>query len=296
MLLALFSVIAPIFAMALIGFAWAKSGARFDAHTATTFASTIGMPCLLIDRFTGLQIDPAALFQVAFAGVLCVVLAAIGAYALVRLAGLDAKTFAPPLVFANWGNLGLPLCFFAFGDAGLSLALAFMATVTLLQMSFGVAMVSGDWSVKGFTQNPMLWSLSGAILFVASGITLPAWLDTTVHQLAGLTIPVMLIALGVSLAGLQRANFSRAVLLGAVRLLLGMVVGTSAALLLGLEGLAFAVVVLQASMPVAVFNYLFALRYERSPAEVAGMVLTSTLLSLITIPILLSLLMPRVAG
>jgi predicted permease len=296
MLLQLFSVIAPIFAMATIGFLWARSGARFDAQTATTLASTVGMPCLLIDRFTGLQIDPAALFQVAAAGVTCVVLAAIGAFALVRVAGLDAKTFAPPLVFANWGNLGLPLSFFAFGDAGLSLALAFMATVTLLQMSVGVAMVSGDWSVRGFTRNPLLWSLSGAILVVASGVSLPNWLGNTIHQLAGLTIPVMLIALGVSLASLQRANLTRSFLLGAVRLLLGMVVGTSAALLLGLEGLAFAVVVLQASMPVAVFNYLFALRYQRSPAEVAGMVLSSTLLSVITIPILLSLLLPRVTG
>jgi predicted permease len=296
MVLQLFSVIAPIFAIAAIGFLWARTGARFEAQTATTLASTIGLPCLLIDRFTGLTIEPAALFQVAAAGLLCVAFAAAGAYTLVRIAGLDARTFAPPLVFANWGNLGLPLSFFAFGDAGLSLALAFMATVTLVQMSLGVAMVSGDWSARSFARSPMLWSLSGAMLFVASDLVLPAWLQTTVHQLAGLTIPVMLIALGVSLAGLQRAHFSRAVLLGAVRLLLGMVVGASAALLLGLEGLAFAVVVLQASMPVAVFNYLFALRYERSPAEVAGMVLTSTLLSLITIPLLLSWLMPRVAG
>ena len=44
---------------------------------------------------------------------------------------------------------------------------------------------------------------------------------------------------------------------------------------------------IQCAMPVAVFNYLFAQRYQREPEEVAGMVLMSTVISFVTLPALL---------
>jgi malate permease and related proteins len=47
------------------------------------------------------------------------------------------------------------------------------------------------------------------------------------------------------------------------------------------------VVVLESAMPVAVFNYLWAVRYDTAPEEVAGMVLGSTVLSFATLPLLL---------
>jgi len=64
-------------------------------------------------------------------------------------------------------------------------------------------------------------------------------------------------------------------------------VGLLVVSMLDLSGTEKGVVLLQASMPVAVFNYLFAERYQRAPEAVAGMVVMSTLLSFITIPALL---------
>ena len=58
--------------------------------------------------------------------------------------------------------------------------------------------------------------------------------------------------------------------------------------LFGMEGLTRKVLILQASMPVGVLNYLFAQRYGRSPEQVASLVLVSTLLSVLTIPALLA--------
>ena len=52
----------------------------------------------------------------------------------------------------------------------------------------------------------------------------------------------------------------------------------------GLQGVERGVLVLQLSMPVAVFNYLLALRYQREPGEVAGMVVMSTLLAFALLP------------
>ena len=49
-------------------------------------------------------------------------------------------------------------------------------------------------------------------------------------------------------------------------------------------------------MPVAVFNYLFALRYNRMPETIAGSVVISTLISFATLPVLLYLVLSGVPG
>ena len=56
----------------------------------------------------------------------------------------------------------------------------------------------------------------------------------------------------------------------------------------GLQGIMAGVVLLQATMPSAVFNYVFADRYHRDPDKVAAVILQSTLLSVITLPMLVA--------
>jgi predicted permease len=105
--------------------------------------------------------------------------------------------------------------------------------------------------------------------------------------MAGLTIPLMLLTLGVSLARLRVPRFSRSLLVALARMGLGFGAGLAVAHVFGLDGVARGVLILDASMPVAVFNYLLAERYDRAPDEVAGAVVVSTLLSFGTLPLLL---------
>ena len=90
-----------------------------------------------------------------------------------------------------------------------------------------------------------------------------------------------------SLGSLQVAVAGRALLLGVVRLLLGVSAGFATVYVLELEGTLRNVILLQSAMPAAVFNYLLAMQYQREPAIVAGLVVSSTLISFITIPLLL---------
>jgi len=76
------------------------------------------------------------------------------------------------------------------------------------------------------------------------------------------------------------------------RLVTGFVVGVGITLLLGLEGAARGVVILQSTMPIAVFAYLFASQNNRRPDEVAGTVVISTILSFLTLPLLLLYILP----
>jgi malate permease and related proteins len=87
---------------------------------------------------------------------------------------------------------------------------------------------------------------------------------------------------------LRAHNLRRSFGLGAARLGLAFGVSVFVSEAFGIEGVAQGVLVLQGSMPAAVFSYLFAARYERDAEDVAGIVLISTLLAAVTLPFVVS--------
>ena len=115
----------------------------------------------------------------------------------------------------------------------------------------------------------------------------PVWISNTVDLLAGVSIPLMLMALGVTIAKLRVRSIQRSVALSALRLGLGFALGVAMAELFGLTGISRGVLILQSAMHVAVMNFLFASRYQCEPEEVAGMIVASTALSFLTLPALL---------
>ena len=119
-------------------------------------------------------------------------------------------------------------------------------------------------------------------------VRLPLWLSNTVDLVGGMVIPLMLLTLGVSLASIRLHHVGRGLFIGGLRIVLGAGVGGGIGVLLGLDHLAHAVLVMQSAMPVAVFNYLLAVRANRSPEQVANVVMCSTVLSFAWLPFVLA--------
>ena len=148
--------------------------------------------------------------------------------------------------------------------------------------------MAGRGRLAELIKQPVLWATVCALVMVGFELTLPAWLSNTTGILGGLTIPLMLITLGVSLAELKIAEWRHSLLFSLIRVLGGFGIAVLVAGWFGLEGTERGVLILQSSMPVAVFNYLLALRFRREPGEVAGMVLMSTLLAFALLPLIVS--------
>ena len=140
-------------------------------------------------------------------------------------------------------------------------------------------------------RTPVIYAVALALLVLLTGIRLPQWATNTTTLLGNCAVPLMLFSLGVALAGLRMDGMVRSLAMSALRLLLGFAAGWAMVTMLDLEGTIRGVVLLQSTMPVAVFNYLWALRYNNAPQEVAGMVLGSTALSFLTLPLLLAAVM-----
>ena len=105
------------------------------------------------------------------------------------------------------------------------------------------------------------------LLFAYGGIPIPLWATNTLEMLSGLTIPLMLLMLGTSLAKIQVTTFGRAGVLSVVRIGMGVIAGFTLAALFGFTGPERIAFVLQCAMPVAVFNYVFAQMYDNEPGR-----------------------------
>ena len=288
MILELLSVVAPVFLVALVGLAWARSGAHFDEVSISRLVLNVGIPCLVFRSLTSLDVPPAELARMAGLAAAVMSMFAVGGFAVLKLRKLPAHTYLGPLVFANSGNIGLPICLFAFGDAGLALGMAYFAVSSTCHVVLGGPLFAGSFSLRPFFRSPLTWAVVVTVGVVASGVTVPTWIARTTTLLGDIAIPLMLLTLGVSLSKMHPESLGRSMILSFVRLGLGVSAGLLLTTLLGVDGLTRKILVLQASMPVGVLNYLFAHRYGRSPEQVASLVLVSTLLSVVSIPVLLA--------
>lgn len=286
------AVIAPVFLCALLGYGWIRRGLPFDTPFVSRLVMEVGAPSLIFATFMEIEIDMEAFKAMALASLIAMLaFGALGATVL-HLCKLDQRTWLPSQMFPNVGNMGLPLCLLAFGDEGLALGLTYFMVNVVFGFTLGMAISSGKLALSEVARNPMFYAVLLTLLFLFTDSRPPAWIQNTLSLLGGFTIPLMLIAMGVSLARFHISSLSRSLGLAVLRLSMGFLVGVVLAEVLGLEGVARGVMILQCAMPVAVFSYLFAVRFDRNPEEVAGAVVISTLLSFLTLPLLLWYVLP----
>ena len=291
MIIELIDILAPVFITAGIGFGWASLGGRFDTELVANLSCNIGTPCLILATLTRLEVSPEAFGEMALAAAIAIAVFAVVGIAVLKIANLPLHSYLPAVMFANAGNMGLPVCLFAFGPPGLALAIAVFTVNATAQFTIGALIASGEMSLGRLARTPVLYAVALALVFMFSGAKPPAWFANTIELIGGLTIPLLLLALGVSLARLSVRSFGRSMAFSVLRIGLGLATGFAAAELLGMTGAARGVIILQAAMPVAVFNYLFAQRYAREAEEVAGMVVLSTLIAFAGLPFLLAVLL-----
>lgn len=287
MLATIWTIIAPVLLCAGLGYGWARSGKPFDTQMVTSLVTTITTPCLIVATLGRTDLDMAALMEVGGLALTVLTATLVVSALVIRITGQSFRVFLPSLTFPNVGNMGIPLCMLAFGEVGLALSLAWMMLYAVVHFSLGLAIVSGQGLSLKLFRHPILISVFLAVAMVAFELRLPDWLYNSIKMIGDLTIPLMLITLGVSLSQLKVRHLGSGAGFAVLRLLIGFLVGWVLVTALALEGPLRGVVLIEASMPVAVFNYLLAKAYNRGAEEVAAMVVISTLLAFLLLPLLL---------
>ncbi len=282
------AVLAPVFVMAAIGYAWRLTGAPFDMPFVTRIIMYVAGPCLVFTSLSQLTLPLTQFWEMVGAMIIVTLCVAAFSALLIKLLRLPQRSFLPALTLGNTGNLGLPLCLFAFGQEGLGLAVAIYVTNSLLQFTFVPLLHTRVSLVRTLFSTPMLYGAVAGLVVVSGDVRVPTWLANTLGAIGELLIPLMLMALGNTIGGLKANNLPRALGLGTARLVISFAVAVAVSFVLGMRGVAQGVLVLQGAMPAAVFSYLFAARYERDADDIAGIVLVSTLLGALALPFLVS--------
>jgi len=290
LILTVLEVVAPVFLLALIGFLWVKLGLEYRIEFVTKLAMTLSVPALIFTALMKTEIDPVALTTLSLASIAAYGAITMAAFLGTRIAGLDLRTYLAPLIFGNTGNLGLPLALFAFGEAGLGYAVVVFAIMAIWSFTFGVWIVAGGGSPLKALKEPLVWATLLGALFLWRGWHTPRFLTNTLELVGQLAIPLMLITLGVAVARLHPAGLGRALVVSLVKVAVTVAIGWGIGRFFELEPVAFAVLVLQVSTPVAVTSYMLAEKYGAHADAVAGLVVTSTLISVATIPLTLAFL------
>ena len=288
LLVQVLQVVAPVFVLAAIGFAWVRAGWRYDVEFVTRLSMTVSLPCLVFMALVRSQVDPATLRDTVLAALLCYGVVGGLAWIGVRVAGLGMRTYWAPLTFGNTGNLGLPVALFAFGQTGFDFAVVIFAVMIILSFTFGVWVVAGGGSPATAVREPIVWATLVGGGFLVTGRGVPEWVGQTLDLVGQMAIPLMLITLGVAISRLHPKAFGRAAWLSAAKLAICVAVPVAVGTWFGLPRIALAALILQLATPVAVTSYMLAAKYAAEAEDVAGLVVVSTLLSILAIPAILA--------
>ena len=281
-------IVFPVFFLSFLGFFWVKKGFEYPMQFVTRLCMNIAVPCLVFVSLMNTKIDIKLLFNFTLVTLFTYAFIIITFFFIIKLIKINSKTYLAPLSFGNTGNIGLPLAYFAFGEIGLGYAVLVISITSILSFSIGIWFVSGETSfLKTLKNEPLLAATFLGLIFLATKSQTPIFFTSTLELIGQLAIPLMLITLGVAVANLNSTHLYKALKLSILKLIICLSLSILIGNILALDQIPFYILVLQMSAPVAITSYLLAKKYDADDKAVAGIVITSTIISTIYFPIIL---------
>jgi predicted permease len=285
--LTILNIILPVIFVIFIGYLWNIYNKDFNIVAVTKLASNIALPCLIYDSITRTNLTINIFFKIFTSAFLVLALGFLFGYIFIKIFKLPSVKLTTPIMHPNSGNMGLPLALLTFGNEGLALAAGFASIVMVSHFTVNTAISSGNYSIKKILLSPVLLSLIFSLIILFYKIEMPSFINNFTKILSGLVIPLVLLALGMSLTKINIKNLKIGLLIGIFKIISGPIIGLLVVYLLNLDGIVAKVVILQSTMPAAILTYLIASENNSYSQEIGVAVFVSTIASIISIPVIL---------
>ncbi len=281
----LIDVLFPVFLVIGIGYWYGKKDPKFDTRFITTFAGNFGLPAIIFYSLTTTDISIELFLKFSYYITLYVIIFALIGIVILKLLNKDIYRLLPPLILPNTGNMGMPLCLFAYGKMGLAIATAATSMILVFHFSVNILLASKKFSIKPLLNCIPVYALLISLIFVYFKIPSPKFLENTTFLIGYSTIFLVLMSLGVALSKLKVFHFKETLIYSFVRVIIGPIVGFGFVKFFNLSGVEAGVMFIQASMPSAILTYLVSKIYspKKISDSIASTVALSTFLSFFTL-------------
>ena len=286
MIYQIFGIIFPVVAIVLVGYFFATKF-QPNMETANTINMNIFLPALMFSVLSKESFQIQNYQLLAISGVIVILGSGILAWIVAKALSINIKTFVPPMMFNNTGNIGLPLAVLAFGEIALGAAVVLFAIEMLLHFTFGAYILSKNTNFMSIFGSPILIAtLAGLSVNI---IDFELWLPITqmIDLLGQAAIPLLLFTLGTRLIGINFGDWKLGVLGSFLCPLSGLVVILIVVQFFELEHLHYQQLILFSVLPPAVLNHMMAEKYQQQPETVASIVMIGNIGSLIVLPMAL---------
>lgn len=293
------NVLVMLFLM-LIGYIFTKKGifTSEGIKQMTELALRVAVPCLIINSYQrefNLEMAKNLGFAMLFTLAIHIVYMVIVTIVFKKREDKKDRISKFGAIYSNCGFMALPLIQAIYGDEGVFYAVAYVTVFNILYWTHGVYIYTKDikqLSLKKIIFNPgVLGAIIGITLFIAR-ITLPVPIGKTIGFMASINTPIPMIVLGTYLVNLNIKQTLKNGSLWAVtllRLIILPIITMFVLKLLGWEDIISMPLILASASPVAAVATLFAVRYNLDSEYSTQAVSFTTLLSVITIPLVMML-------
>jgi len=281
----LFEVLFPVFLIIGIGYWYGKKDPKFDTKFITAFAGNFGLPSIIFYSLTTTSINIELFLRFSYYITLYVFIFSIIGLIILKIMNKDIYRLLPPLILPNTGNMGMPLCLFAYGKIGLAIATSITAIILIFHFSINILLASKKLSIKPLLKCIPVYALLISLIFVYYEIPAPKFLENSTFLIGYSTIFLILMSLGVALSKLTVFDVKETLIYSFIRVVIGPIVGLAFVKFFKLSGVEAGVMFIQASMPSAVLTFLISEIYapKKISVSIASTVALSTFLSFFTL-------------
>ncbi len=286
MIYQIFGIIFPVVAIVLVGYFYA-SKFQPNMDSANIINLNIFLPALMFSVLSRESFQIQNYQLLAFSGVIIILGSGIIAWIIAKVLDINIKTFVPPMMFNNTGNVGLPIAVLAFGEIALGAAVVLFAIEMLLHFTFGAYILSKNSNFLPVFRSPILIATLAGIGI--NLIDLELWLPATqmIDLLGQAAIPLLLFTLGTRLIGINFNDWKIGILGAILCPISGLVMVLILVQFFDFETLHYQQIILFSVLPPAVLNHVMAEKYQQQPETVASIVMIGNIGSLFILPIAL---------
>ena len=284
----LFEVLSPVFFIVGIGYLLGKKKSDIDTTFITNYSANFGAPALFIFAITSSGVTYSVFSEYFIYSLIALVCFAITGLIFLFFMKKDIYRELPPFFLPNTGNMGIPICLFAYGSLGMGVAAAISSLVVLLHFTVNIFLASKSFDIKIILKSPSTYAVIVAIAFLYFDLEMPKFVLNTVMLLGYTMIVLILMSLGVSLTQMKVFSIKSSIISSIGRVIIGPIIGFFIIKIFNLSGYAAGVLLIQSAMPSAILTYLIASMYspKKIVDNISSMIVVTTLMSLITIPII----------